>query len=176
MEKALGEYRDIHTHGPAAAEVIRNLNLYEAPVAGYAYSAGIHPYDATEATDTAWQWLEDVCRRPEVVAIGEAGLDRLRVGFPEPQTEIFIRQALLADEVDKPLIIHCVRAWGELIGLKRRLKPSLPWIIHGFRGKPALARQLLDAGFHLSFGKKYNPDSLALTPPSRRYGETDEDY
>ena len=42
-------------------------------------------------------------------------------------------------------------------------------------GGPALARQLLDAGIDLSFGRRYNPASLALTPPDRRHFETDEE-
>ena len=48
-----------------------------------------------------------------------------------------------------------------------------PWIVHGFRGGPALARQLLDAGFDLSFGLRYNKESFDITPTERRYRETD---
>lgn len=171
MEKALARYTDIHTHGPAAPGVIRNLDVFEEPQPGYNYSAGIHPWESDG--EKALEWFDRMAVHPQVVAIGEAGLDKLRGAAPDIQTRLFVHQARRAEEVAKPLIIHCVRAYGELLGLRRLLKPSQPWIIHGFRGKAALARQLLDAGFCLSFGTQYNPEAYAITPPERLYHETD---
>ena len=50
----------------------------------------------------------------------------------------------------------------------------MPWIIHGFRGKPLVAYQLLQHDFYLSYGEKYNEESLRITSPERLFLETDE--
>lgn len=80
----------------------------------------------------------------------------------------------LSETLRKPLILHIVKSFPEIIALRKQWKPTQPWIIHGFRGKPQLARELLAHGFHLSYGKKYNPASLAITHVSRLLRETDE--
>lgn len=80
----------------------------------------------------------------------------------------------LSETLRKPLILHIVKSFPEIIAFRKQWKPTQPWIIHGFRGKPQLARELLAHGFHLSYGKKYNPVSLAITPASRLLRETDE--
>lgn len=67
-----------------------------------------------------------------------------------------------------------VRGWDELFSLRREMRPSQPWIVHGFRGKPELARRLVAEGFYLSYGERFNPASVAVTPPDRLLIETDE--
>ena len=57
---------------------------------------------------------------------------------------------------------------------KRDLRPSNPWIIHGFRGKAALAEEYLKHGFYLSFGEKYQEAALCRVPADRLFIETDE--
>ena len=61
------------------------------------------------------------------------------------------------------------------MALKKDFPRTLPCVIHGFRGKPQLAGNLLSQGFHLSFGFRFNPQSLLLCPPDRIFLETDED-
>lgn len=171
----LHQFDDIHRHRLGDADptrVVVNLEPGQQPDGSGWFSAGIHPWMADRA-DEYWQWLEEVLAHPRVLAVGEAGLDALRGPDQATQTRVFERQAELSERFAKPLIIHAVRSWPALTALRRRLKPSQPWIIHGFRGKPELARQLLDQGFSLSFGHRFNPDSYALTPPERRYSETD---
>ena len=90
------------------------------------------------------------------------------------QVEVFRRQACLAEEVGKPLVIHLVKAVDELLKVKRDLRPSNPWIIHGFRGKAALAEEYLKHGFYLSFGEKYQKAALCRIPADRLFIETDE--
>lgn len=90
------------------------------------------------------------------------------------QTALLRYHYELSETLGKPLILHIVKSFPEIIALKKQWKPAQPWIIHGFRGKPQLASELLAHGFHLSYGKKYNPASLALTPASRLLRETDE--
>lgn len=110
--------------------------------------------------------MEKVIRyatQPAVVAIGETGLDKITAGSPETfkrQQELFTQHIRLSEETGKPLIIHCVKAWDELLHIRKATHPAVPWIIHGFRGKELLATQLLDAGLYLSFGSFYNPEAL----------------
>lgn len=138
-------------------------------------SIGIHPWHTDEG-DTAQAccdlipWLD----LPQVWLVGEAGIDRLRGGNIELQMEVFETQASLAAEAKKPLIIHCVKAFDEVIRLHKTRFPHEPWIIHGFRGKPEQARQLLREGFFLSFGEHYNDEALCLCPLDRLMMESDE--
>lgn len=170
---------DIHAHrlppGQDPALTVLNLShgrsLDEAPPAG-GYSAGIHPWQADEA-DQWWPWLEAVVTDPRVVAIGECGIDLMRGPAPELQQAVLERHIALSEHVGKPLILHAVRSFDRLIALRKRYRPTQPWIVHGFRGKPEQARQLLSHGFSLSYGPRYNAASRALTPPDRLYTESD---
>lgn len=118
--------------------------------------------------------LSSLAGHPQVLAIGEAGLDKLADAPMAVQMEVFEYQARLSVELDKPLVIHLVKAMSELLKLKQQIKPANPWIIHGFRGKPALAEECLRHGFYLSFGEKYQEEALRITPADRLFLETDE--
>ena len=114
---------------------------------------------------------------PFVVAIGETGLDKNTVNDQDDlsiQKEIFTEHILISEEVKKPLIIHCVKAWDELLHIRKTTKPLMPWIIHGFRGNAILATQLLNAGLYLSFGINHNIEALkAAWDKGRLFTETD---
>ena len=118
--------------------------------------------------------LSSLIGHPQVLAIGEAGLDKLADAPTAVQIEVFEYQAQLSVELGKPLVIHLVKAVEELLKLKQRLQPANPWIIHGFRGKPALAQDYVRHGFYLSFGEKYQEESLRTVPAGRLLLETDE--
>jgi TatD DNase family protein len=91
------------------------------------------------------------------------------------QKDLFYFHIELSEKNDKPLIIHCVKAWEQLLRIKKEVKPSVPWIIHGFRGKPDLAGHLLKSGCILSFGDKYNAGSAkAALKEKRLFLETDD--
>lgn len=169
---------DIHTHAPVPAPG-RIVNLdpsgpLPAILEGQPYSAGIHPWNTAKADSDSIARLDILAARPQVIAIGETGLDRLRGGDFAVQEALFEHHALLADSLGKPLVIHAVRAFPALIGMKRRLNPAVPWIIHGFRGKPQLARELLGQGFYLSLGEHFNPAARAVIPDWRLLAETDD--
>ena len=68
----------------------------------------------------------------------------------------------------------CVKVFNEIISLKKELRPTMPWIIHGFRGKPKLTRQLLDNGFYISLGEHFNLQSVTIIPTDHLLFETDE--
>lgn len=165
---------DIHTHHLPQVPGKAIVNSYPeafTPQEGGWYSVGIHPWRISSAKQ---QLPAELVAHPQVLAIGEAGLDRLADTPIDIQTEVFEFQARIAAEADKPLVIHLVKAVDQLLKLKQALRPSNPWIIHGFRGKPALAEEFLRHGFYLSFGERYQADALRITPPDRLFLETDE--
>lgn len=138
-------------------------------------SIGLHPWHVDEGRTAQARcdlipWLS----LPQVVAVGEAGIDRLRGGKLELQLAAFEMQARLADELEKPLIVHCVKAFDEVIRLHKTRFPHAPWIIHGFRGKAEQARQLLREGLFLSFGEHFNEEAFRLCPLDHLLMETDE--
>lgn len=144
------------------------------------FSLGIHPwYIQRQTIETALQTLESVTRHPKLLAIGECGLDKC-IALPlAVQIDVFSRQIELAERIDKPLIIHCVRAYSELLQLKKQFRPKQAWILHGFNGKPALATQLLEQDCYLSFGAallnagNHADQALRRTPADRLFLETD---
>ncbi len=177
---------DFHTHDLSAPPGTAIVNLPLSwllepekfrPLPGGFYSAGVHPWwTADEATaQAAFAGLERLLPHPQIVAVGECGIDRLRGAETARQTEWLRRQVEAAERYRLPVTIHCVRAFDILLALHKQWRPTTRWTVHGFRGKPALARQLLDAGMDLSFGRKFNGESLALTPPGRRHRETDDE-
>lgn len=181
-----GDYIDIHTHESVSSGgivAVENLMAHEdrlpSDLGGRLCTYGIHPWHLT--TGTASQMLEKVrllSSSPSVIAIGEAGFDRLKGADPLLQLSVFTQQVDISEKAGKPMFIHCVKAWDELLGVHRKLKPRMPWMIHGFRGKPELARQFLSRGMYLSFWFAFvmRPESaqlLRIIPPSRMFLETD---
>lgn len=178
---------DIHAHYPPArldGQSIISLSvgdkdfvssLEECRSLDIPISIGLHPWHIDEGWKA--QGYGDLIPRlnlPQVAAIGEAGIDRVRGGDIGLQLEAFEMQARLAKEVKKPLIVHCVKAFDEVIRLHKHDFPHEPWIIHGFRGKSEQAHQLLREGFFLSFGEHFNEEALRLCPLNRLLIESDE--
>ena len=170
------EVIDIHTHSLSPVQAIQNC-FPEAflPREDSFYSVGLHPwYLKRETLEQQWNGLLGVTGHPQVVAIGEAGLDRL-AGTPfDLQLEAFERQIALCEERDYPLVIHAVRSADEMLRLKKEYRPQVPWIIHGFRGKKEQALQYVRHGFYLSFGEKFQEEALCVVPVERLFFETDE--
>lgn len=71
-------------------------------------------------------------------------------------------------------MVHSVGGTELLMRLRKDIKPEMPWINHGFRGKSPLARQLIQHGFYLSLGEHYNPEALKAIPLERLFLESDE--
>lgn len=172
---------NLHTHSytanPNVFEVV-NRYPYEAVNVPH-YSTGIHPWHidvakASEHLNIIEQRLQD----PACLALGECGLDK-RIEIPlDIQAEIFEKQLLLAKKYQKPVILHLVAAFQELVEIKKRLAVEVPMIVHGFSKNAQVARQLLDNGFYLSFGKYLlrNPELsevFAAVPQDRFFLETD---
>lgn len=167
-------FTDIHSHTLQKAEN-SIYNCTTGYIAGRNISIGIHPWNITEEWRSEFQTIAAVADAENVLAIGECGLDTIKSPAPlATQEEILLAHATLAEELKKPLIIHCVKAYDRLIALHKELKPQQAWIIHGFRGKPALAAQLIKAGFHISLGEKFNAESAKSIPIEKLFIESDE--
>lgn len=163
-------YYDIHSHETSHKKDVITVKSIDLGRGGNAVSAkeeimnrkdeffslGIHPWRPDESKILK---LTELVSLKNVVAIGEIGLDKLKPDF-EKQRRLFEIQLQIAEETGKPLIIHCVKAWNELLETRRKLKPSMAWIIHGFRGNITLASQLMNLEVYLSFGNFFNPESL----------------
>jgi len=158
----------------------KHQNQADLRLTGDYFSLGIHPwFIELQNIDTAIQTIASFLHHPQLLAIGECGLDKCIDTALDKQIDIFSQQIKLAKQIGKPMIVHCVRAFSELLQLKKQLAPSQAWIIHGFTGKPALAEQLLNHGCYLSFVKALlqsgSQASVALltTPNDRLFLETD---
>lgn len=174
---------DFHTHrlstppGSGIVNLPHDVLLHPEtflPEEGALYSVGIHPWWTVSDVTPLLQGLQQLLPHPQIVALGECGFDGLRGASLAEQEKIFAAQVALSEQYRLPLTIHCVRAFDHLLAVRKKLRPSQRWTIHGFRGKPALAQQLLAAGFDLSFGLHFNAESLRLVPPERRHAETDD--
>ena len=153
-------FLNIHTHDSAVREFESNLLslsvghddltlMNNRPVA-----LGIHPWFITEGTvNEDLSLLNELAGRSQVKMIGECGLDRLRGAPFELQLRIFEAQLRLAKRLNKPVLLHCVKAYDELIALHKKIKPQVPIVVHGFNKSEQLGKQLISQGFILSFGK-----------------------
>lgn len=166
---------DIHTHHQdVAPDAITSFNPWEfAAKPGCLHSVGVHPWDIARATMSDYEKLYELACRADVALIGECGIDKLRGGELSLQVEVVKKHVVLSETLHKPLLLHCVRASNELCALKKSMRPLQPWIIHGFRGNAAVARQLIEAGFFISYGEHFNPESLKVVPLERLLAETD---
>jgi len=150
---------DIHTHtAKPSANLIQIVNLdlnQPCPEHGY-FSYGIHPWaldDAEFQAEKALQILEEKLKLPQVLALGEAGLDKMHKASFERQIELFERQIKLSEALQKPMILHDVRSHNEIIALRKKHKAVQPWIVHGFSGTEQDIKQLIRQGIYLSVGE-----------------------
>lgn len=163
---------DLHSHSLRENAIV-SASADEKLSEGYYYSVGIHPWYITDDIDL--DRLLEKCLDDKVKAIGECGLDFNRKDiFPSKQEEIFIRQIEISEKLEKPMIIHCVKAHEQLLSIHKKYHPKQEWIIHGFRQKPTIAKQFIDAGINISLGDKFNPETVLIIPSERLFIETDD--
>jgi TatD DNase family protein len=179
---------DVHTHlyRPERGTVtVQNI----FPGEGFAafsgrnfYSVGLHPWHIKTPEENN-EWLlqvEDAMEFDHVIFIGECGLDKKVENDFNEQHRIFEAQAFMSEEVNKPLIIHCVKAYNEVIQLYKKLHPQMPWIMHGYNGSLETTKQLVDNNFLFSFGGNLFKsgakaiDSFKFLPLDCIFFETDE--
>jgi TatD DNase family protein len=180
------DYIDIHTHDAQSIKGVFSVSVLMAheermpeDIPGIIYTYGIHPW---YLTDTNYKSLlnsvKDTVSNPRIIAIGEAGFDKIKGPDMELQHGVFEEQVIMAEEFKKPVVIHCVRAWNELLRAHKKLNPKMPWLVHGFRGKSDLAMQLISKGMYISFWfdfivKPESSELLRSLPKERIFLETD---
>lgn len=178
----MAHYIDIHTHQKEQEEQVRSIynvrmpNL--SPKPNRIHSVGWHPWDL-EKLDVikAQQQFWDAVQDAGVVAIGECGLDRACRVPIKTQIPFFEFQVEHAKSLKLPLIIHCVKAYSEVLGILKRLKFENAVIFHGYRGNAYQTKALLKLNAYFSVGiRKEFIDTSLLTyiPIERLFLETDD--
>ncbi len=180
------QYLDIHTHQAEQKKEVLSVqsltltdNLFLTTPKTKPISVGLHPWFSTLANlEHHLRYLSSVATQKNVKLIGECGLDKLRGEKIEDQIYILTQQIILAEQLGKPLILHCVKSFSELIQLKDKLRVKIPMIIHGFNKNEKLGEQLLAKDFFLSFGHSIlNDESGAaklVQKTDRFFLETDD--
>jgi TatD DNase family protein len=173
------DYINIHTHQPSAHlhEIINLYQNFNDTTLEKQYSMGIHPWHINNAEDQL-NALKQYSTHSHITAIGECGLDKVCTTDWSLQQQVFQQQIEWANTLQKPLIIHCVRAYTEALSMLR--DAVVPVIFHGFNKKWPLAEDILNHGHYLSFGaallhdNNHAKDTLAQMPSDRFFLETDE--
>lgn len=176
------KYLNIHTHQfTNQNNILEIVNQYPQEIDDTIpfYSIGIHPWYIVEnKVDNDLEIIERNLQIKNCLALGECGLDK-RIEIPlETQIPVFEKQLLLAEKYKKPVIIHCVATFQEVIEIKKKLKIKVPMIIHGFSKNKQIADSLIKNDFYLSFGKYLlrNPElekTFKNIPDNRIFLETD---
>ncbi|MBP3839640.1 MAG: TatD family hydrolase [Chryseobacterium sp.] len=166
---------DFHHHDADRKSGIYNLKFNEEAPENF-FSAGIHPNALSYGLEKQLIWLHEISVAENCVAIGECGLDGLIGVDEELQRKAFFAQIEIANSVEKPLIIHCVKRFSQIYQFRKLAK--VPMIIHGFNKRKTIGNDLLKNGFCLSFGKSvlYNvnlQDFVKHLPIEKLFLETD---
>lgn len=168
---------DFHTHhNSASAALIAADPRQFDPQQGLWYSVGFHPWDGVDSiTGEDFDRLAEYALHPQVLAIGETGMDALRGAPLDIQANVLLRHLQVAASVGKPVVIHSVRTAQEILAIRRKAGLiEVPLAVHGMRSNANVAKLWLDAGCFLSFGARFNPAALLATPIDRLLIETDD--
>jgi TatD DNase family protein len=183
MSGGASMFLDVHTHhpagGPGVLAIENRHSGFGEPVASRYVSAGLHPwYIRPETLSADFDQLRQYAALSEVLAIGECGLDKLTATDWDTQCRAFERQIGLAEELQKPLVIHCVKAFPECLACLKHTR--VPVIFHGINNRLSVIRPVIDAGYFLSFGKALLRANTAIVeafsavPLEQLFLETDD--
>ena len=142
---------DFHHHFQERKYGIYNLDFTEE-IPGNYFSAGLHPNKIDENYRQNLDKIKEISQHPNCLAIGECGLDGLVSADESLQEQVFEQQILWANEIQKPVIVHCVRRFSQLLRFQKIAK--VPLIVHGFNKKKETAEELLSKGFICLLGKR----------------------
>ena len=176
---------DIHTHVDNQS-VIKIVNGDSEKILK---TWGVHPWDVTNTTDCHFErnevksrnhrYLNDSEIFNDELFIGEVGLDKVHKETFEKQIEVFEEMIRLSESYRKPVIVHCVRAYSEIIEVRKKMRATMPWVIHGFNSSVETMRQLLRYDMYISLGEVlYRNENQAVKilnyiPIERLFLETD---
>ncbi len=185
---ANNDYIDIHSHHSDVHEgVFRIYNLFLQDFqenTGYeAISVGLHPWHIDNYNDpeNLEATLNRAVKEKNVIAVGECGLDKIIKVPLEKQKDIFMKQVRISEENELPVIIHCVKAYQELLEIRNNTNAHQPWILHGFNSSAQLAGDMISKGIYISAGTRllHSPEKcrevLNAIPVEFLFIETDDD-
>jgi len=176
------DFIDIHTHKKQLSENVFSVaNKYPVSLDFTSpFSIGIHPWFINKnKIEAELIILAKKLQHKNCVALGECGLDKVIKTDFELQKTVFKKQIQLSEKYQKPLIIHCVKAYQDIVELKKELKPTQVWLVHGFNKNWQVAQSLLKNGILLSFGTaminhKKLQEVVAKVPLEKLFLETDD--
>ena len=176
---------DIHTHIDNQAVI----KIIDGDSEKILKTWGVHPWDVTYTTDCHFErnevksrnhrYLNDSEIFNDDLFIGEVGLDKVHKETFEKQIEVFEEMIRLSESYRKPVIVHCVRAYSEIIEVRKKMRATMPWVIHGFNSSVETMRQLLRYDMYISLGEVlYRNENQAVKilnyiPIERLFLETD---
>ncbi len=175
---------NLHIHQTSETGSTQILNVFAQDLSpdepDFLFSTGLHPWHIGKVNlEECFQAIDRAAAYKNMLAIGECGLDRSIVMDFALQEWCFERQITIANNHRKPLIIHCVRAYSDLMQMKKESKSGLPWIIHGYRGNLETTLSLIKHDFYFSIGEQLLNDESKLDifrsiPMERLFLETDD--
>ncbi len=182
------DYIDIHSHHSDVPEgVFRIYNLFlqdfQEDTDYEAISVGLHPWhiENYDNLDNLEAILDRAVQEKNVVAVGECGLDKIIKVPLEKQKDIFMKQVRISEKNDLPVIIHCVKAYQDLLEIRKETGSDQPWILHGFNSSAQLAGDMIDKGIYISAGTRLLNSSkkchevLNAVPAEFLFIETDDE-
>ncbi len=176
---------NIHTHfSEGSNKTIElqclQLNKEERPGKSAFCSAGWHPWDAQQASlEMIREAIVSAVKWPQTIALGECGLDRVCRVDLEIQKKVLILHLELAKEYNLPLIIHCVKAYSDLLHELKTIRFKGKMVLHAFHGNHQQVKSLLRYDSYFSIGSgiasevPHLVDSLRFIPSGRLFLETD---
>ncbi len=179
---------DIHTHIDNQSVIKIVSDNFEEKILK---TWGIHPWEVNVISTDQREWrnlpqLDEISpfrfapvEMTGLFAIGEVGLDKVHKDTFEKQIEVFEEMIRLSESYRKPMIVHCVRAYSEIIEMRKKTKATMPWVIHGFNSSVDTMQQLLRYDIYISLGDiLYRNENQAVKilediPVERLFLETD---
>lgn len=171
---------NVHTHRQTSSQDTTDVINWrygheDMPVDAQNISVGIHPWDAELPID--WEAFREAATR--ALAIGECGIDKSCNVPMSVQEDVFRRQITIAEELGKPVIVHCVKAYGRLSEIRKTMHCHEPWIVHGCYASTEWIRTVAGSNIFLSLGPmqlgmKRGSDIARAIPTESLLVETDE--
>ncbi len=181
-------YLNFHAHQQMPADneiVIQSLFLQDDLIVQLNdkifFTAGLHPWHADLLDESEIKLkLTELTESKKILAIGEAGIDKLKGPDLNLQEKVLRYHIEIADLYNLPLIIHSVKAHNEVLKLRKETKSKVPWVIHHFNGSKQMAFDFIDHGFYLSVCHHIKSKNSKLSeyledlPLDRLFLETDD--
>ena len=179
------DYIDVHTHSAREdCYYLRNIfaqDLEAGLPLEIPCSIGLHPWHILQFNaESCLEKVGEFAILPQVLAIGETGLDRNIETSLDIQEKVFMEQILISEKISKPLVIHCVKAYSDIIHLRKTKEWNMKWMFHWFNENIAIANELINLDCYLSFGRSLfhpngrNAEVFRVIPIDRIFLETDD--